>query len=114
MARSACLGIYQNAKGGLTGRLLHKNYRTLSGATTVLLLELAHSAGRIDNFLLAGIERVTCRTDFHMQFLAESGTGFEGITAGAHNLDGSVLRMNAGFHGESSRKNDPVDWPDIG
>ena len=70
-----------------------------SAGQPVFMAEFVHPPGGIDDFLLAGVERVTGRADFDMQFLTQRGTRREFVTAAADNFDLVVLRMNFGFHG---------------
>ncbi len=64
---------------------------------TVFLLETFDSARGIDEFLLAGIERVAHRADFRVYF-GRGAAGLEGISAAAMNDDFIVFRMYVLFH----------------
>jgi hypothetical protein len=64
----------------------------------VARLEFTDPAGRIDHFLLSGVERMTCGANLDLQSTAQCGTGLEGITTGTGHRDIAVFWMNAGFH----------------
>jgi hypothetical protein len=63
----------------------------------VLSLEALDAPGGIDELLLAGEERVACRTNFQADFLLR-GTSFELVPAGATHLHFMVLRMYLLLH----------------
>jgi hypothetical protein len=63
----------------------------------VFLLESLDSAGRVDEFLLAGIERMAHRADFRVDFLG-CAAGLEGITTAAVYPDLMVFWMYVFFH----------------
>jgi hypothetical protein len=63
----------------------------------VLLLEALDAPGGINKLLLAGEERVACRTDLQADFLFRR-TGFELVPAGATHLHFMVLRMYILLH----------------
>src|SRR5581483_5616161 len=65
----------------------------------VLLAELVHAPGGIDDLLLARVERMAVRADFDLQIVAQRRAGLEGVTAGADHRDLFVLGMNGVFHG---------------
>ena len=69
------------------------------GELGVFLLEAFDAAGGIDEFLLAGVERVADAADFDFDVL-EGGAGFEGIAAGAADLGEIVLGVEFFFHGD--------------
>src|SRR5438874_1419959 len=69
----------------------------------VLLAELLDPAGGVDDLLLARVERVARRADFHVQRLAERRARREGVAAAAGDLDFLVFGMDLGFHGRSLR-----------
>ncbi len=54
---------------------------------TVLAAELVDPSGRINDFLGAGIKRVTGRTDVDMQFVSQRRLGLKLIAAAADNFD---------------------------
>src|SRR6266404_96722 len=56
------------------------------------------TAGGIDQFLLAGKERMAGRTDFHVQIAFTRRTRLESLAAGTGHCDFVVFRMNSGFH----------------
>src|SRR5467141_3832397 len=76
--------------GGLRRRLLPR----------VFLAEFLHAARRIDDLLLARVERVAGRADFHVQVLAQRRAGLERVSAAADYGDFLVFGMDFGFHGE--------------
>lgn len=63
----------------------------------VLALEAFDPAGRVDQPLCPGVERVTVRADFDMDF-GQCRTSFECITACAGYYAPAVLRMDISFH----------------
>jgi hypothetical protein len=63
----------------------------------VLALESLDAAGRIDQALLAGIERMAVRTDFDMK-LFQRGVCFKGVAACAGNNASAVIGMYLSFH----------------
>jgi hypothetical protein len=66
----------------------------------VFLAEFFHSAGGVNNLLLACIEWMALRAHFDIQRLAVGGTGFELVAATAGYGDFVVIRMNVGFHSQ--------------
>src|SRR5437879_2272719 len=76
--------------GGLRRRLLPR----------VFPAEFLHAARRIDDLLLARVERVAGRADLHVQVLAQRREGLERISAAADYGDFLVFEMDFGFHGE--------------
>lgn len=68
----------------------------------VFLAEALDAAGRIDDFLLAGIKRMALRTHFDRQRATQRGPRFKRVTATAGDIDFVVVGMNIGFH-DSSR-----------
>jgi hypothetical protein len=68
------------------------------GLLAVLLPEFLHASGGIHDFLLAGIERMTGRADFYVQWFTERRTRSEGIPAAAGHRDIGVFRMDFRFH----------------
>lgn len=66
----------------------------------MLLAELLHTAGGIDQPLLPGEERVAGGADIDMQFLG-GGQGFECVSAGAENLCLMDCRVNVRAHSSS-------------
>jgi hypothetical protein len=67
-------------------------------ANVVLLAEFLNTSGRVDDFLLAGVERMASRANLDMQWLVHRGTGGEAIAATACNSNFVVLGMDACFH----------------
>ena len=69
------------------------------GFVGVLLLEALDAAGCIDQFLLAGEERVALRADFDPdQFAFAGGAGLKRASAGAVDRDGMIIGVNSFFH----------------
>ena len=60
----------------------------------IFLTELVDAAGRIDNLLLAGIERVAVRAHFDLQIVSEGRAGLERIAARAIDRDLFVFGMD--------------------
>src|SRR6185312_673510 len=58
-----------------------------AGGGSVLLAELVYAAGSVDDLLLARIERMAARADFHLQVMSERGARLERIAAGAADRD---------------------------
>jgi hypothetical protein len=73
---------------------------TSNSLHAVLLAELFHPTGGVDDLLLAGIERVALRTYFNVQCLATGGSGLKLVAAAAGYGDLVVIRMNVGFHSD--------------
>ena len=63
----------------------------------VFTLEAFHAAGGIDEFLLAGKERMAGGADFHPDVI-HGGTGLKGVAARARNRGQIILGMNFFFH----------------
>ena len=61
------------------------------------LLETVNTAARVNELLLAGVERMTLGADIHLHFLL-GGAGLEGFTAYAANYALAVLGMDSFFH----------------
>src|SRR5690606_14711564 len=67
----------------------------------VFLTEALDATGGIDDLLLAGIERVASRADFHLdRRLGARRTRGEVVTAGTIHLHIGVFRVDVGFHRE--------------
>src|SRR5579859_995428 len=64
----------------------------------VLLAEFFDATGRVHDFLLAGIEGMAGRADFHVQGFAQSGTRSKGIAATAGHCDVGVFGMDFRLH----------------
>src|ERR1700683_585182 len=69
------------------------------GSGRVLLAELIDTPTGIHDFLLARVERVAVRANFHLQVLANRRARLELVTAAASDGDLFIFGMNAGFHG---------------
>ena len=65
---------------------------------TVALLEAVHTSARIDELLLAGVERMALRADIDAQLLLH-GTRFKRFAANAANDRLAVVRMDLFLHG---------------
>ena len=72
--------------------LLRSAARSGTGCS-VFLAELVNAAGRIDNLLLTGIERVAVRAHFDLQIVSEGRAGLERIAARAIDRDLFVFGM---------------------
>src|SRR4029077_18700361 len=59
--------------------------------------ELFYSAGGVDEFLLAGKERMAIRANFHMD-IAHRGTGFDHMATGTSDRRRLIFRMDTCFH----------------
>jgi hypothetical protein len=70
--------------------------------SSVLLLETVYPAFGVDQLLLAREERVAAGADFHANVALVGRPGLEVITARADDVNGFVVRMNSGFHGDTS------------
>src|SRR4029453_7847775 len=67
------------------------------GFLPVLLLEALDAAGRVDELLLTGEERMADRADLDGNFLLARARR-PGLAAGANHFRLFVLRMNVRFH----------------
>jgi hypothetical protein len=76
-----------------------RDRQTRTGSAGVLLAEFVDAAARVDDLLLAGIERMAVRADFDLQIMTERGTRNERVPAAAGHSRLFVLRVDAGFHG---------------
>lgn len=70
----------------------------ISSGDTVFASELVDTTAGIKEFLLAGVERMTCRAHFDEEILTQRGAGFKLVAAATGDLDGGVGGMNIGFH----------------
>jgi hypothetical protein len=94
-------------EAGNTGKWLRPKKCLLAAqrialAETVLAAEFVDPATGIDNFLLAGIKRMTCRADLDCEVLTECTSGFEFVAATTGYVDITVIGMDFGFHLRSS------------
>jgi hypothetical protein len=64
----------------------------------VFAAELVNPATAVEDFLLAGVERMTGRTHFYEEILTQCGASNELIAAATGNLDFGVIGVNLGFH----------------
>jgi hypothetical protein len=95
-------------KGSLTAAFCWQERNLGSGALAVLLPEAFNTASGVDNLLLAGIKRVTGRTNFNVKRLAIGGAGRENIATATGDVDFDVVRVNSFFHFVSSFSARPV------
>ena len=70
-----------------------------SGLRGVLLAEPIDATARVDDLLLARVERVAVGADFDLQVLAQRRTRLEHVAAAAGDLDRLVIRVDCVFHG---------------
>src|SRR6185436_18031032 len=68
------------------------------GLGTVALAEFLNSASGVQDLLLARVERVADRANFHMQRLPDRRAGFEDVSAAARDFDFAVFGVDAVFH----------------
>src|SRR3954447_22947305 len=73
-----------------------------AGAAGGAALEALHAATRVDQLLLARVERVAVRADLHVD-LGLGRAGRELVAAGAADVSLDVLGMDVGLHGVQSR-----------
>ena len=76
-------------------------------SAAVFAAELVDATTRVNDLLLAGVEGVAGGADFHVQVLAQGGTGVELVAAAADDLGVAVRGVDAFFHGDSA-------WPGRG
>jgi hypothetical protein len=57
-----------------------------------------NASRRVNQFLLAGKERMARRADFHMQVVFSRRAGLESVPTSAGNSDFVIFRMNSWFH----------------
>jgi len=72
-------------------------------ANTVFAAELVNAPTGIDDLLFARVERVTRRTYFYREVVAEGGTRGELVAATTRYIDVAVIGVNVGFHWNSLR-----------
>ena len=65
---------------------------------TITPVETIHAAGGIDQFLLAGKERVASRTNLDVQISLARRTSFKSLAAGAGHGYLFIFRVYSGFH----------------
>jgi hypothetical protein len=73
--------------------------RALAASGRVLLAELVHAAGGVDDLLLARIEGMAARAHLDLEVMAQRGARLEGVAAAADDGDLFVLGMDGVFHG---------------
>src|SRR5262249_48762014 len=71
----------------------------------VLAAEALHAAGRIQQLLLAGEERVAVGADFE-GMIAHGGAGLDHVPAPGNAAAPLVVGVNSGLHGSGT----PADW----
>ena len=64
----------------------------------IFLAESFHASGSVENFLLAGVERMAGGTYLNADGLAQGGTGGKNAPAGTFDGNVFVLGMALGFH----------------
>lgn len=64
---------------------------------TVALVESLDTAGRVNNLLLASVERVASGADFNLQVLG-SGLGLDHVATRAMDLTKLIIGMNTFLH----------------
>lgn len=67
-------------------------------APAILAPEFVYPPCRIDDLLLARIEGMANRTDFHVDVPTKGRTGLNGIATATGDGDGFVFGMNSRFH----------------
>jgi hypothetical protein len=70
-------------------------------------LELVHSAGGIDEFLLAGVEGMAGVANTEENGVL-GGAGLDHVAARATDFRCLILRMNVSFHKKGSRTYQPI------
>src|SRR3984893_7825532 len=65
----------------------------------ILPAETLDAAGRVQQLLFAGKERVASRADFHVDIALVGGAGRKTATAGTHNAHFVISGMNRCLHG---------------
>ena len=70
---------------------------TILVCETVFLVETIHTSTRVNQLLLAGIERVTLGADFDANILL-GGTGLDHFAAGTTNGGVLIIGMDASLH----------------
>jgi hypothetical protein len=68
----------------------------------VFLAEFIDPTTRVDDLLLARVERMAVRADFDLQVVAQRRTRDERVPAGAGHSRVFVLGMDSGFHDSKS------------
>jgi hypothetical protein len=67
-------------------------------ALGVLAAEALHATGRVEQFLLAGEERVATGADFYVQIAFVGGPGYKIVAARANHADFAICGMDGCFH----------------
>jgi hypothetical protein len=70
---------------------------TFIAETIILAIELLNPPGRINQLLLAGEKRMTCRADFYFD-ITRCRAGFKSITAGTSDDGFFIFWVNFGLH----------------
>ena len=76
--------------------------RSLSGAAGITLVKAVNASFRIDQLLLASKERMACRANFYVKFLAHGRTRLKNAAAGTRNRKLGVIWMYFLFHNVTS------------
>ena len=82
--------------------LLNGFSRCLSDTACITLVKSVNAPGRIDQLLLAGKERMACRTNFYVKFLGHRRTCLKNAAAGTRNCKLGVIWMYFLFHNVTS------------
>ena len=87
---------------GASGAILNEcggsfPFCTVRGACSDFLLKSLHTAGSIDELLLAGVEWMAVATNFHLNFL-QRGASFERVATGARHCRLIICGMDILFH----------------
>jgi hypothetical protein len=67
-------------------------------ADAVFAAELVDATAGIDDFLLAGVKRMTCRADLDVEVVTQRGAGREFVTAATGNFHFLVVGVYLGLH----------------
>src|SRR5688500_10125409 len=83
---------------GAPWRPVYRPGEESASAARVLLSEAVDPAARVDDLLLAGVERMAVRAHLDLEVLTERGAGLEDIAAAARDRDLLVVGGYAAFH----------------
>lgn len=73
-------------------------------------LEAIYATTGIDNFLLAGKEGMTLRTNINVDVFAECRTGLDDVAAATGSGHITILGVDIGFHGFAPWHIDAATW----
>ena len=90
--------VVANASASCSILLLRGGGLRLRRLLPITPIEPVHAAGGIDQFLLAGKEGMTSRTNFDMQISLAGRTGLESLATGAGNGYLLIFRVNSRLH----------------